>query len=86
MSNKDKTSKQLRLLIEVWDWDRFLSNDYMGGFSIPVQQIEEETKGGVVITNWYKMFGADQAKDCYERIVADEDVEKVICGCGRMGV
>eukprot|EP00731_Ephydatia_muelleri_P029444 Em0020g1088a len=78
VSNKDKTSKQLRLLIEVWDWDRFLSNDYMGGFSIPVQQIEEETKGGVVITNWYKMFGADQAKDCYERIVADEDVEKLV--------
>ena len=49
----------------------------MGGFSIPIQQVEEETKGGVTITSWYKLFGNDRAHESYERIVADEDVDKV---------
>ena len=42
-----------------------------------VQEILDQTKDGARLDQWYKLLDVSQAKDHCERIVADEEAEKV---------
>lgn len=81
--NKTDSSFELsRLVIEVWDWDRYTANDLIGGFSIPVPEIVEWSKGGNTVTNWYRLLDSKNLKQKYEHVIDDSEAEKVRRGKG----
>lgn len=69
-------------MIEVWDWDRYTANDLIGGFSIPVPEIVEWSKGGNTVSNWYRLLDSKNLKQKYEHVIDDSEAEKVRRGKG----
>ena len=66
-----------RVLVEVWDWDRYTANDFVGGFSMRVGEIIESCREVESIESWFKLLDEKQMKGHYERILAEEDAQKV---------
>ena len=66
-----------RVLLEVWDWDRYTANDFIGGFSIRVGEIVQSCQEVESLESWYKLLDEKQMKTKFERILADEDAQKV---------
>lgn len=62
--------------MEVWDWDRLTSNDYIGGFSLPVSEIILATQEEP-LQAWYKLLDEKQTYLRYERILEDDEAQKV---------
>lgn len=66
-----------RVLLEVWDWDRYTANDFIGGFSMRVGEIVKSCQEVESFESWYKLLDEKQMKTKFERILADEDAQKV---------
>ena len=77
MNKTDSSFEVSRLVVEVWDWDRYTANDLVGGFSIPVPEIVEWSTGGSTVTNWYRLLDAKNLKQKYEHVIEDSEAEKV---------
>ena len=77
VNKSDQSFELSRLVIEVWDWDRYTANDLIGGFSIPVPEIVEWSKGGASIRNWYRLLDGKSLKQKYEHVIDDVEAEKV---------
>ena len=65
------------LVLEVWDWDKFTANDYVGGFALRIGEIIDLTKMEPHMS-WYKLLDEKRAKTQHERILADEEASKVL--------
>lgn len=74
----DSSFEISRLVVEVWDWDRYTANDLIGGFSIPVPEIVEWSKDGNTVRNWYRLMDAKSLKQKYEHVIDDVEAEKLI--------
>ena len=75
----DVSEKELEyyIYISVWDWDRIGSNDYIGGMSMKVNDIITETCEGQRVDSWFKLLDDNSGKKRNERIISDEEAEKV---------
>ncbi|CAI8052920.1 Protein kinase C alpha type [Geodia barretti] len=78
VNKTDSSFEVSRLVVEVWDWDRYTANDLVGGFSIPVPEIVEWSTGGSTVTNWYRLLDAKNLKQKYEHVIEDSEAEKLI--------
>ncbi len=65
-----------RIILEVWDWDRLTANDFVGGLSMRVGEILDNTKEKP-FTSWYKLLDDKRTKESHERILADDEAIKV---------
>ena len=52
------------------------ANDFIGGFSLSVQEILDLTKEDE-ITKWYKLLDEKRAKEHHEVILEDDEIKKV---------
>lgn len=66
-----------RVVVEVWDWDRYTANDFVGGFSMRVGEIVESCREVESVESWFKLLDEKRMKGHYERILAEEDAQKV---------
>ncbi|XP_064406888.1 protein kinase C alpha type-like [Halichondria panicea] len=71
------TQLQTYIVLEVWDWDKFTANDYVGGFALKIDEIIELTKMEPHMS-WYKLLDEKRAKTNHERILADDEATKLI--------
>lgn len=71
-----KNQLETYLAVEVWDWDKFTANDYIGGFAVKIDEIIELTKLEPH-ESWYKLLDEKRAKTQYEKILADSEACKV---------
>lgn len=76
-SDVTKDEQDHRVLVEVWDWDRYTANDFVGGFSVRVGELLEQTKDKTRMEHWYKLLDQKRSAEHFERIIADEDAQKV---------
>ena len=68
---------QHRLIIEVWDWDRLSADDYVGGLSLGIQELIEETSNGERAEAWYKLLDQSTSRTRSVKIIADDEAERV---------
>ena len=65
----------------MWDWDRYTANDLVGGFSIPIPEIVEWSKDGMLVRNWYLLLDAKNLKQKYQHVIEDAEAERVCTLC-----
>ena len=66
-----------RLVLEVWDWDRLSADDYVGGLSLGIQELIEETRSVERLEAWYKLLDQGTSRTRSIRIIADEEADRV---------
>ena len=74
---QDSKLVEQRLLVEVWDWDKLLSNDYIGGLSFAVNEMIDKTCEGQRVEDWFKLLDARVARTKSIRIITDEEAKEV---------
>ena len=66
-----------RIILEVWDFDKFNANDFVGGLSLRVGDVLDLTKEAS-FHSWFKLLDNKLCKHTHERIIVDDkEAEKV---------